>query len=200
MSMMSERIKGVVDGESAGVRPMEGGATFSLSHRIRRLIWSLAWLVLAAWTPSFFWRWRGMVLRLFGAKIHHTAIVRASARIWWPGHLTMAEHASLGPGAICYNVAPVILGAYAIVSQRAHLCTAGHDVDDADFPLVARPITIGARAWVAAEAFVGPGVELGEGAVLGARGVAFKSLDAWTIHGGNPARLLRSRRSADAAG
>jgi len=133
------------------------------------------------------------LLRLFGAKIHSTAIVRSSARIWWPGNLTMGAHASIGPGVICYNVAEIVLDDFAIVSQRAHLCTASHDVHDPDFPLVARPIRIGRRAWIAAEAFVGPGVTAGEGSVLAARGVAVRDLDRWTIHAGNPARAVKTR-------
>lgn len=174
--------------------PLEGGATFPFRHRLIRMVWMLAWFMLARWTPSAFTPLRRALLRAFGARIHPTAIVRASAVIWWPPHLQMDRHASLGPGAICYNVAPVLLEEYAIVSQRAHLCSAGHDVDDPAFPLRARPIRIGKRAWVAAEAFVGPGVTLGEGAVLGARGVAFRDLEPWTIHGGNPATLIRARR------
>ncbi|MGH6957429.1 MAG: hypothetical protein ACREEW_12265, partial [Caulobacteraceae bacterium] len=59
--------------------------------------------------------------------------------------------------------------------------------------LVARPIEIGPRAWIAAEAFVGPGVTVGEGAVLGARGVAMRDLEPWTIYAGNPATPLRRR-------
>lgn len=172
---------------------MEGAATFPLRHRIYRLIWNLTWFALAAWTPSFCWRWRGAVLRAFGAKIHKTAIVRGSVRIWWPANLTMDAHSSLGPGTICYNVAPVILAPYAIVSQRAHICTAGHNIDQNDFPLIATPIYIGACAWVAAEAFLGPGVKIGEGAVLGARGVSFRDLEPWTVYAGNPARPIRQR-------
>jgi putative colanic acid biosynthesis acetyltransferase WcaF len=47
---------------------------------------------------------------------------------------------------------------------------------------------------VAAEAFVGPGVTLGDGAVLGARGVAFADLEPWTVYIGNPMREVRKRR------
>ncbi|MDR6433012.1 putative colanic acid biosynthesis acetyltransferase [Brucella pseudogrignonensis] len=183
-----------ISGRKESSRPMEGGATFTLSHRIQRLCWQMTWLLLAAWTPSFLWRWRGTVLRAFGASIHKTAIVRASARIWWPANLVMDAHSSLGPGALCYNVAPVTLAPYAIVSQRAHLCTAGHNIDHHDFPLIAAPILIGPHAWIAAEAFVGPGVTIGEGAVLGARGVSFRDMEPWMVYAGNPAKQIRARR------
>lgn len=175
--------------------PLEGGATFPLGHRIARAAWVVAWFLLARWTPSSFHPLRRGLLRAFGARIHPTAIVRSSVKIWWPAHLQMGAHASMAPGVICYNVAPILIEDHAIVSQRSHLCSAGHDVDDPAFPLRARPIRIGRRAWVAAEAFVGPGVSLGEGAVLGARAVTFRDLDPWTIHGGNPAAFIRPRRS-----
>src|SRR5690606_35913142 len=103
--------------------PMLGGPTFALRHRILRALWSVCWLVLASWTPPAFQPLRRFLLRLFGAEIDRTAMVRATARIWWPAHLSMGEHASLGPGAICYNVAPIVIEDFAVVSQRAHLCT-----------------------------------------------------------------------------
>lgn len=178
----------------ARVLPRFGGPTFALWHRFKRLLWTICWMVFARWTPAPFQPLRSGLLRLFGAQIHPTATVRSSVKIWWPGNLVMGPHASLGPGVICYNVAPVVLEDVAIVSQRAHLCTGTHDVDDPDFPLRAREIRIGSNAWIAAEAFVGPGVNVGEGAVLGARGVAFRDLNEWTVYAGNPAVPKRERR------
>jgi putative colanic acid biosynthesis acetyltransferase WcaF len=105
----------------------------------------------------------------------------------------MEVNTLIGPGVTCYSMAPIRICAHAIVSQGAHLCAGTHDIDDPHFQLVARPIKIGPNAWVAAEAFVGPGVIVEEGAVLGARGVAFKDLSAWSVHAGNPARFIRQR-------
>ena len=73
------------------------------------------------------------------------------------------------------------------------LCASSHDVSDPRFQLVLRPITIENDAWIAAEAFVGPAVRVGAGALLGARGVAMRNLQSWTIYSGNPARPLRER-------
>jgi putative colanic acid biosynthesis acetyltransferase WcaF len=174
--------------------PRLGGPTFSLGQRLARLLWHAAWLSLAAWTPHQMQPWRRMLLVLFGARIDRSAMIRGSVRIWWPANLSVGAHASMGPGVICYNVAPVSLDDFAIVSQRAHLCTGTHAIDDPAFPLVARPIAIGRNAWVAAEAFVGPGVAIGEGAVLGARAVAFEDLEAGGVYTGNPAVLRRRRR------
>jgi putative colanic acid biosynthesis acetyltransferase WcaF len=178
--------------------PRFGGATFALRFRLMQLLWRVSWTLLASWTPPPLRGWRNFLLRCFGADLDPTAIISASVKIWWPGHLVMGRHASLGPGAICYNVATVTLRDFAIVSQRAHLCTGSHDVQDSRFPLISKPIVLEPNAWVAAEAFVGPGVVVGEGAVLGARGVAAKSLQSWTIYVGNPAKAvgIRNQRAA----
>ncbi|GBD48052.1 putative colanic acid biosynthesis acetyltransferase [Methylopila sp. Yamaguchi] len=168
--------------------------TFGRRQRLARLAWRALWLVAARWTPPPLFAWRAAVLRWCGARVAPGARVYPSVSIWWPPNLAMGAHASLGPGVICYDVAPITIEPYAIVSQRAHLCAGGHDIDDPAFPLVARPIVIGRGAWIAAEAFVAPGVVAGEGAVLGARAVATRDLAPWTVYAGNPATARRQRR------
>ena len=182
-----------VRGRTSKDRP----ASFTLRNRLERALWMVVWIVFASWTPKVFRRWRCMLLRMFGAKLGNSTDVRASARVWLPAHLTMEAGALIGPGVICYNMAPITLGSGALISQRAHLCAGSHDFDEPDFQLVARPITIGAEAWIAAEAFVGPGVSVGDGAVLGARAAAFRDLEPWTVYSGNPAAKLRRRRVRD---
>lgn len=182
--------------DAAGHGSRQGGATFSLANRVYRVVWNVAWLLLAAWTPPPLKGWRRVVLNAFGARLAPGANVYGSARVWYPPHLMMDAFACLGPRATCYCMAPVHLGAYALVSQGGHLCAGTHRIDDPDFQLVARPIEIGADAWIAAEAFVGPGVMVGEGAVLGARAVAMRDLEPWTVYNGNPAAPLRRRSQA----
>ncbi|WP_353476564.1 hypothetical protein PVT71_27630 (plasmid) [Salipiger sp. H15] len=179
--------------KGTGRLPILGAPTFPARHRAMRLLWSVAWLLCARWTPPGWMPVRRLLLRAFGARLHPTARVRSSARIWWPAHLEMGPDSSLGPKATCYNVAPITLGARANVSQGVFLCAAGHNIDRPDFPLRPGGIVVGDDAWVAAEAFVGPDVVIGTGAVLGARGVAMRHLDPWTVYAGNPAVALRTR-------
>jgi len=150
-------------------------------------------MLLAAWTPPPFHAWRRCVLQLFGARLHSTARVYGSARVWYPRNLTMHAHAVIGPRVNCYCMDRITLGERVVVSQGAQLCGGTHDISDPHFQLMTRPIVIGAGAWVAAEAFVGPGVTVGEHAVLGARAVLFKDAEPWTVYAGNPAVGVKRR-------
>ncbi len=182
---------------AAQSHPRTGGASFSLAHRAVRALFSVTWLLLAAWTPPPLRGWRRLVLRLFGAQLGVGANIYASARIWYPANLVMGDYATLGRRVRCYNQARVTIEAYAVVSQDATLCAGTHDYEDPHFPLRARPIVLEAKSWIAAEAFVGPGVTVGAGAILGARGVAMKDLAAGTIHAGNPAVAIKQRHATD---
>jgi putative colanic acid biosynthesis acetyltransferase WcaF len=175
----------------------EGASTYSFRNRATRFIWRIVWFALASWTPPAWTPWRRLWLRIFGAQISSKAFVRGSVKIWMPSNLVLDDFASLGPEVTVYNVAPVHVGAYAVVSQRAVLCTAGHDIDDGDFPLVQAPIWIGKDAWIATEAFVGQGVTVGARAVLGARAVTFYDLEPGGVYVGNPCALKRKRVNGD---
>lgn len=172
----------------------EGGASFSLANRVYRVFWKIIWLSLASWTPPAFKGWRRFLLNSFGASVAKTAVVYSSAKIWSPRNLVLDEFACLGRGCVVYNMAPTTIGAYSVISQGAHLCGGTHDIEDRGFQLKARSIRIGARVWIAAEAFVGPGVSIGDGAVLGARACAMKDLEAWTVYTGNPATSFKLRK------
>jgi putative colanic acid biosynthesis acetyltransferase WcaF len=158
-----------------------------------RLIWSTVWVFLFRPSPWFMAGWRRFLLRVFGAKIGPGAFVHSSARIWAPWNLRVGNSATLSWGVDCYNVAEIALDDYAIVSQYSHLCTASHDIEDPRRPVVSAPIHIGARSWVCADVFVGPGVKIGEGTVVGARSSVFRDLPPWCVAVGTPAKPVRKR-------
>ena len=169
------------------------GPSFALSQRLHRVLWKAAWALFASWTPASFSPWRIQLLKLFGARVHSGAAIASSARVWLPRNLELGSRSVLGPGVDCYNMGMIRIGTGVVVSQRAVLCGGTHDIHDELFQLKVAPITIGDHVWIASEAFVGPGVHIGEGCVLGARGCAFSDLDPWTVYRGNPAVRLKER-------
>ncbi len=179
--------------DASKARPDEGGPSFSLGNRLLRAVWALAWLLLARWTPPPLHGWRRLVLRAFGASIAPGARVHASVRVWLPANLSLGRHALVGPGARLYNQGRIVIGERTVISQGAHICASSHDIDDPHFQLVLRPVTIGAGCWVAAEAFVGPGVTMADRSVLGARAALFRDAEADGVYRGNPAVKVKQR-------
>jgi putative colanic acid biosynthesis acetyltransferase WcaF len=168
--------------------------TLSLDNKLGRIAWSFAYHILFRPSPTFLHGWRAFLLRRFGARIGHGAHAYPRARIWAPWNLVMGRRSCLANDVDCYSVAQVTLGDDAVVSQYTYLCSASHDFQDAEFPLVSAPIIIENRAWVAAGAFIGPGVTIGEGAVVGARSTVLRDATPWTVYAGNPARPIKARR------
>lgn len=171
----------------------------SLGNRLGRFAWSVVVATLFRLSPTPCFGWRRFLLRLFGADIAPSARIYPTARVWAPWNLTMHARSCLGPEAYCYNVGPVRLGTDSTVSFRAFLCGASHDIRDPERPLVTGAIHLERGAYVFADAFIGMGVTVGEGAVVAARAVVVKDVAPYDVVGGNPARVIARRDMREAA-
>ena len=167
---------------------------FSLANRLRRVSWTVVWTIFYRPSPRPFHAWRSMLLRLYGAKMGPNCHFYPASKVWAPWHLVCAEQVTAADHAEIYNPAPITFGSHAILSQAAYICGATHDYDDPAFPLVAFTMSIGAYAWICARASVAPGVNVGEGAVLGLGSVASRDLEPWIVYAGVPAVAVKSRR------
>lgn len=169
------------------------GPSFSLSNRIGRVIWGIAYVLFFKYSPKPFHSWRAFVLRIFGCKVGKDVHVYPNVKIWAPWNLELGDHCGVANGAILYSQGKITIGRRAVVSQGVHLCAGTHDYTKLGFPLITKPIYIGDQAWVAAEAFVHAGVSIGDGSVIGARSVVGKDMPAWMICSGHPCQPLKER-------
>lgn len=165
----------------------------SPKNKLARSIWQVIWLLFYRPSPRVMHAWRCFLLRLFGAKLGNSVHLYPSSRIWAPWNLEMGDHACLSEKVDCYCVDTIRVGAHTTVSQYSFLCTASHDYTRGGMPLVTAPINIGERVWITADVFVGPGVTIGDGAVVTARSSVFNDIPAWTVARGNPAVPVRAR-------
>ena len=118
--------------------------------------------------------------------------VHQRARIQIPWNLTMHDRACIGDRANIYSLGPVELGAECTVAQECYLCTGTHDFEKTMFLMTAK-ITIGARSFLGARAFIMPGVTIGEDCIIGACSVVTKDTPAGMICAGNPCRVIKPR-------
>lgn len=168
---------------------------FNLRNKLYRIIWYFGNLVLfRPFGLNCFNRWRNNVLRIFGAKIGKGSIVYSNVKIWAPWNLELGDFSCLGQYVDCYNQGFIKIGSNTTISQKTYLCASSHDISDSKHSLVLKPITINNQVWVAADAFIGPGTNIGEGAVVSARAAVFKDVAPWTVVSGNPAQFLKHRK------
>lgn len=174
------------------LRPMS-----SRRSKLGRLLWGVARVLLYRTSPRPCHAWRAMLLRTFGAKVGAKCHFYPGSVVWAPWNLHCEDRVTFADGVEIYNQSPMYFGSHAIVSQGAYLCGATHLYNEPEFRLVSFPMSIGAYAWICARAVVSPGVNVGEGAVLGLGSVATKDLEPFGVYAGSPARKVRQReRSA----
>jgi putative colanic acid biosynthesis acetyltransferase WcaF len=137
--------------------------------------------------------WRKALLRGFGARIGSGGRLKPRLRVKFPWRLAVGEHCWLGEAVWIDNLAPVTIGDRVCLSQGAYLCTGNHDFRSPGFALQLGAITIGADAWIAAQAVLAPGTEVQERAVVGLGAVASGTVVAGTIVRGNPAVAVAQR-------
>ena len=182
-----------LDPETAG----RARSPWGTREKIGRLLWMIAWTLL--FRPSFhnWYGWRRVLLRCFGARIGRGVRIRPTCWIEVPWNVEIGDTCAIGDHCILYSLGKITLGRLVSVSQYAHLCAGTHDYTVRSFPLLPLPIRIGDGVWVAADAFIGPGVTVGDRSVVGARATVMKDVPADVVVAGNPARVIKPRVRKD---
>ena len=152
------------------------------------LLWWLVQGIIFPLTPHHFNGIRRTLLRLFGAKIGTGVIIRPTARFTYPWKVEIGDYSWIGDDVIFYSLDRIDIGKHCIISQKTYLCTGTHNPHDPAFGLITANITIGNGVWVAADCFIGPGVEIGSNALIGARSSVFENMPATFICMGTPCR------------
>lgn len=159
-----------------------------------RILWIILNYTIFAILPGVAFRgFRNQMLRIFGAQIAKKSLVYSSAKIYAPWNLALGKYSVIGPNVNIYNKGFIYIGSNVVVSQGVFLCTASHDITSELMELVVKPIIVEDRVWVAAEAYIAPGIKLSKGSVIGAKACVFRDVEEYSVVGGNPAREIKKR-------
>lgn len=169
------------------------GPSFSLKNRLMRLVWNFTYILFFRFSPRPMHDWRNMILKIFGAKVGRGVHVYPKVVIWAPWNLVLKDECGIANGTTLYSQGKITIGKRTVISQGVHLVAGTHDYTKLGFPLFTKPIHIGDFVWIAAEAFLHPGVTIGDGCVVGARSVVTKDMPEWMICSGHPCAAIKKR-------
>ena len=135
---------------------------------------------------------RAALLRLFGARIGERATIRSGVNVTFPWRIEMGNDVWLGEEVVLLSLAPITIENDVCISQQAFLCTGSHNFRQRAFDLVTLAITIRQGSWIAAQAFIAPGVEIGAGCLISAGSVVLDSVPARSLVRGNPGAVVKA--------
>ena len=119
------------------------------------------------------------------------------------GDIVIHDNVNIGFNCDIASSNHIEIGDQVLVAAYAYIVGGGHDYSRVDVPVmeqkrIARPIRIGARAWIGAGVTVLDGVTIGDGAIVGTGAVVTGDLPPNTMAVGMPAGVVRQRDASDA--
>ncbi|HEY5750347.1 MAG TPA: CatB-related O-acetyltransferase [Chryseolinea sp.] len=118
-----------------------------------------------------------------------------------------------GPGTDIYaRVNPVTIGKFCSIARQVSMQEYNHRLDRLSSYFMGQnvfrdgtegdiyskgPITVGNDVWIGAQCVILSGVNIGDGAVVGANAVVTSDVPAYAIVSGSPAKIVRYRFSQD---
>lgn len=138
--------------------------------------------------------------RIVGVEIGPDAAVQLGCHLWTygPGQVRR-DHVSIGARSIvnrdcCIDArAPLRIGDDVSISAEVAILTTEHDMNDAAFALVGKPVVIEDHVWIGMRATLLPGVRIGRGAVVAAGAVVTRDVPPLQVVAGVPARQVGTR-------
>jgi len=168
-------------------------AEFRGKGKIYTQLWWFVQSTLFRLSPKFMYGFRRSLLRFFGARIGEKVLIRPTATITYPWKLTIGDYSWVGDDAVIYNLGQIDIGSNVAIAHRVYLCTGYHEMDKVTFDIGSKPIVIGDEVWLTNDVFVGPGVSIERGAVIGARSSVFSDMPEGMICFGTPVKPVKSR-------
>lgn len=144
--------------------------------------------------------WNPLAIRgyIFWQKIFN---VNRARRVNWPVHfsswvsgdITAGAMTAPGfsPGSYFNGLNGIDFGDNVWIGPGVKVISANHDIYQYDKHVFAERIKIGSNVWIGANVIILPGVNIGNGAVLGAGSVVTKSFPENVVVAGNPARIIK---------
>jgi acetyltransferase-like isoleucine patch superfamily enzyme len=129
------------------------------------------------------------------------------------GAIKMGNHCSLSPGARIVSGGSITIGDRVLIAHNVNIIdNISHPIDAAlrhddfvssysggmkEFDVKSKAVTIGNDVWIGFNSAVMRGVNIGNGAIIGAGSMVTKDVQPWTVNVGNPLKCIRELTPVD---
>lgn len=146
---------------------------------------------------------REAVLRTFLGHVGTGVLLEPTFRCEFGFHIRLGDRVYANFDCVMLDGGGITVGDDVLMGPRVGIYTSDHAVDPAERAAGgcrARPVTIGAGAWIGGGVTINPGVTIGAGAIVGSGSVVTRSVPERVVAAGVPCRVIREITDADRTG
>lgn len=147
---------------------------------------------------------RRFFYRLSGMKIDSGSTIHMMARIYDPRHIQIGQDTIIGERAsldgrkqLPHSAGGLEIGNHTDIASEVMIWTSQHDIHDPQFSAIEEKVTIGDYVFIGPRSIILPGVNIGNGAIIGAGAVVTKDVEPFSIVAGVPAKKIGERKNTD---
>lgn len=136
---------------------------------------------------------RKLYFSIWGIKLGRRSSIHRKCRFFHIGNFEMGGASTINFGCYLDNRRGIYIGNNVGIAHDTKIYTLGHNIDSPNFETKGAPVRIEDDVFIFSNSLIMPGVTIHKGAIVLAGSVVTKDVDAFTIVGGNPARIIRNR-------
>lgn len=133
-----------------------------------------------------------MMLRCTGMKISSPCFIDSGFRFVRPTNIKIGSKCSFGHYNKFWAFDKIIIGDYVQTAVGLTIVAGSHATDSYE-PLSNQEVVIEGENWIGANVTIIGNVKIGRGAIIAAGATVVKDVPAYTIVGGVPAKVIKSR-------
>lgn len=138
-------------------------------------------------------------LIMLGNKIGKRNVFYSGVWIMPPRNMVVGDDVDFAKGVLITSGGGLEIGDRTLIGYGSKILTANHNIPPNkekvfDSGHTKKKVIIEKDVWIGANCIILPGVKVGEGAVVAAGSVVSKNVEAFTIVGGVPAKIIKERK------
>ena len=162
------------------------------------MIYTLKDLIFNFFTGIFNWL-RGFYWSFFFKKMGRNVIIHKGCIFMDAKNIVFGNNILLSHNVDLYGHGGLVIGDHAKIDSYSSIITHNHKYDQPGKLIneqghVNEKVIIGKDVWIGTHVVVLPGVNIGDGAVIGAAAVVTKDIPSFSVAIGNPARVIKKRQ------